>query len=342
VRSGSGRIASPRRPSGRIDAAWRIAAATTVLAFAAALWSATRDPGLTVPDNALYDATPRPIPCYAVDPVPTCPYVRPALSGVPSPRDTAEGLADRMAAALSSDSAGIRSVADDLVTSQVAGLWRYGTDLSLSSSTIHAPWSSAATQGLGISVLARAWAATPDARYRTAIAAAAAAMPVSPDGWPETLPDGSHALTGGLNAVFGLWDAWRVTRDEATKARFDRALAWLDANIQRFDRDFVVRYGLAPDDMPTSAGLLRYSIVQLRVLATLTGRDSLMDVANEWDWRITNPGAFRLNLYLQALARQPALWLALAVGTATAAMWITARRRRRSTPRRAPVRTAPS
>jgi hypothetical protein len=266
--------------------------------------------------------------CFAdiTGPRPRCPYVTPALTGmtlpIPASRDPGQLAAD----GLSTGDEGIIATAKRLISTQRDGTWVYVDGVQLADSTLRAPWTSASAQGLGASVLARAWSISSDDRYRAALVSAVLAMPMSADGWPETLPDDSHALTGGLNGLLGLWDAWRVTRDPAIRARFERGIVWLEANIGRYDRDFIVLYALGPYDEATSRDLLDHSIAQLSVVAAASGRDSLAAVSREWEWRWRNPGAFRLNLYLHALAAEPASKVVVAL---TAALGLASALRRR-------------
>jgi hypothetical protein len=308
-REGSRRPRLSWRPSGILASGPSLLWAFWGVALVVAATSAQANPVVRMADAAQYGQPTLPVQmCFAdiTGPRPSCPYVKPALTGmtlpIPARRDPGQLAAD----GLSMDDEGIIATAKRLISTQRDGTWVYVDSVRLADSTLRAPWTSASAQGLGASVLARAWSISSDDRYRAALVSAVLAMPVSADGWPESLPDDSHALTGGLNGLLGLWDAWRVTRDPAIGARFERGVAWLEANIGRYDRDFIVLYALGPHDEPTSRDLLDHSIAQLSVVAAASGRDSLAAVSREWEWRWKNPGAFRLNLYLHALAREPA------------------------------------
>ena len=302
-----------------------------VLVLVASLIAAGRNPILRAVDAAQYDQSAlRLVECYAdlAGDRPECPYIKPMLTGTSLPiansrRDVGQVAAD----AMFDGGAALIATADQLVAAQRDGAWLYQDRVQLRDSMLEPPWISASAQGLGMSVLARAWTMTADTRYLDAMIAAARAMPVSSDGWPEGLPDGSYVLVGGLNGLLGVWDGWRVTRVPAMMARFDRGVAWLEANIHRYDRDFVVLYALGPHADPTSATLRDYSIAQLSVIAAIAGSDSLSAVARDWRWRSSNPGAFRLNLYLHAVAREPSSWLLAALTTVLAGLWILPRRR---------------
>lgn len=297
------------------------AAVVAVVGLFSGMAAAMSDTEVRAADAAQYGSAPAQyVTCFAdlAGPLPRCSYVRPAPPGWTF---TVQGAdAAELAAAGLSGGRDTVAVADDLVYSQRNGAWPYSDEVRLAEATLRAPWRSASAQGLAISVLARAWSITGSIRYRDAALAAAEAMPLSPEGWPETFPDGSHALAGGLNGVLGLWDAWRVSGDPGIRARFDRAVGWLEANLGRYDREHLVLYALGPHAEPTSADLLRYTIAQLQIVAAVSGRDSLAAKATEWEWRSANPGAFRLNLFLTAFARAPG-GVAAIVGALALALW---------------------
>lgn len=283
------------------------------VALAIATVGAASSPLIRVVDLPQYGGSSHELElCFAglTSPRPACPYVRPAHAGASLPGVETDWA--RIAAlGLTGSEATLLEVADRLVANQEGGRWIYHDRVRLAESTLEPPWVNASAQGLGTSVLARAWASTGNTRYRDALVAAAGAMPTTPEGWPETLPDGSGALAGGLNGLLGWWDAWRVTGDQVFHDRAQRAALWLETHIGRYDRDFVVLYALGPHDEPTSADLLHYTTGQLEIVGTISGRDSLSAVAREWQWRVANPGAFRLNLFLNALLQQPSTWIAM-------------------------------
>ena len=312
-----------------------VAVAVWLLVLIASLASIGRNPILGAVDAAEYDQSAlRLVECYAdlAGSHPECPYIEPMLTGASLPiangrQDPGQVAAD----ALFDGGPALIGAADRLVATQRDGAWLYGYRVQLRDSTLEPPWISASAQGLGVAVLARAWSQTADTRYLDALIAAARAMPISRDGWPEGLPDGSHVLVGGLNGLLGLWDAWRVTRNPEILAGFDRGVVWLEENIHRYDRDFVILYALGPHADPTSADLRDYSIKQLSVIAAMAGSDSLGAIAREWEWRSSNPGAFRLNLYLHAVAQEPASWLFAALTTVLVIPSVLRRRRRTRT-----------
>jgi hypothetical protein len=268
---------------------------------------------------------------------PGCWYLSPTPPGgnLPVPAGSSDPAA-RAASALMMKDADLIAAAHASLASQVDGAWWYDFPVPFADgSTLKPPWKSAAAQGLGLALLARAYAWTQDAAYLPAIRSAVDAMPVSADGWPQEYPDNSYALSGGLSATLGLWDAWRVTGYSPALDRFRAAVAWLDANLGSYDRDFVVLYALGPHAEPASAEYLTAAETQLQALALISGHQQFSSVADSWDWRRTNPGGFRLLLLSLVFVYHPvslvialsSLALALVLAWSATAM---VRRRSRS------------
>jgi hypothetical protein len=246
---------------------------------------------------------------------PGCWYLSPSPPGgtLPTPAGKSDPAASSAAALQATDPELVKA-ADSLLATQVDGAWWYDFSVPFADGhTLVSPWKSASAQGLAIAVLARAYALNPNAAYLQAIRSAVDAMPVSHDGWPQEYPDNSYALSGGLTATLGLWDAWRVTGYSAALDLYHHAVAWLDANLGRYDRDFVVLYALGPNDEPAGAEYMLAAEAQLSVLALISGHQEFSSVSDAWDWRRTNPGAFKLLLVCMVFVDHPAsLLIALA------------------------------
>jgi hypothetical protein len=258
---------------------------------------------------------------------PGCWYLSPTPPGgrLPIPTGKSDPAASAASALMAKD-ADLIQAAHALVASQVDGAWWYDFSVPFADgSTLRPPWKSASAQGLSLAVLSRAYAWTSDATFLPAIRSAVDAMPVSADGWPQEYPDNSYALSGGLTATLGLWDAWRVTGYSVARDRYQRAVAWLDANLARYDRDFVVLYALGPHSEPSSAEYLAAAETQLQALALISGHQQFSSVADSWDWRRTNPGGFKLLMLSLVFVYHPAsLLIALfSLAIALALAWHT-------------------
>ncbi len=261
--------------------------------------------------------------------MPGCWYLSPTPPGgrLPIPAGKSDPAVSASSALMARDP-DLMKAAYALLATQVDGAWWYDFPVAFAhGSTLRPPWKSASAQGLSLAVLARAYAWSSDAAFLPAIRSAVDAMPVSADGWPQEYPDNSYALSGGLTATLGLWDAWRVTGYSVALDRYHRAVAWLDANLRRYDRDFVVLYALGPHSEPASAEYLNAAEDQLSALALISGHQHFSSVRDDWDWRRTNPGGFKLLLLCMVFVYHPAsllialssLAIALALGWHTTA-----------------------
>jgi hypothetical protein len=264
---------------------------------------------------------------------PTCWYLSPTPPGgrLPIPAGKLDPAASASSALMLKD-ADLIKAAYGLVATQVDGAWWYDFAVPFGDGSIlQPPWKSASAQGLSLALLTRAYAWTSDTAFLPAIRSAVDAMPVSADGWPQEYPDNSYALGGGLTATLGLWDAWRVTGYSVALDRYQRAVTWLDANLGRYDRDFVVLYALGPHADAASAEYINAAEAQLYALALISGHQKFSSVADNWDWRRTNPGGFKLLLLCLAFVYHPAaLLIALSsLAIALALAWRTTSRLRR-------------
>ncbi|MEW5947049.1 MAG: D-glucuronyl C5-epimerase family protein [bacterium] len=119
------------------------------------------------------------------------------------------------------------------------------------------PWRSALAQGLGISVLLRAFQSTGDERYMEAATLALNSFRraisdggvVFRDGglvFFEELaaPPPSHILNGGVMAMLGVYDYYRATGDPGALSLFNEAVSSLAASLHRFDAGFWSKYDM--------------------------------------------------------------------------------------------------
>jgi hypothetical protein len=180
--------------------------------------------------------------------------------------------------------------------------WEYRT-------TLTAPWYSGLAQGQGISLLLRARAITGEEKYRQAAVRAFVALtrPVGEGGvlyedaqrnlWIEEylVDPPTHILNGFIWALWGVFDYWLATergmpspagetRGLTARNLFDRGVQTLLANLPLYDTG---RWSLYEQSgtrlkMLASPFYHRLHIVQLRVMANLTGDRRFADFADRW------------------------------------------------------------
>jgi hypothetical protein len=163
---------------------------------------------------------------------------------------------------------------------------------------VELPWIAASTQGLGASVLLRAEQELGGGDYRRGAAAAVAALrlPVADGGalyerWGRTFleefpePEPAHVLPGLLNALVGLHEYHRVTREPWAAELLRRCLDTLVRDLRWYEHPAGIRVDYAGD---RRLGLDEAYLVvqQLRALHALTGRPELGRTARRWGRRV--------------------------------------------------------
>lgn len=164
--------------------------------------------------------------------------------------------------------------------------------------TLKAPWYSGLAQGQGISLLLRARAQTHDAKYEQAADRAFVSLtkPIAEGGvlwedeeknlWIEEylVDPPTHILNGFMWALWGVFDFWLVSGDSMARQVFDRGVQTLLQNLPRFDTGYWSLYEQSGTrlKMLASPYYHRLHIVQLRVMATLTGDRRFTEFADRW------------------------------------------------------------
>jgi len=165
--------------------------------------------------------------------------------------------------------------------------------------TLKAPWYSGLAQGHGVSLLLRAHAHSGDNRYLHAANQAFVALtrPIAEGGvlfededknlWIEEylVSPPTHILNGFMWALWGVFDFWRARADSSAKEIFDRGVDTLVRNLARFDTGYWSLYEQSGTrlQMLASPFYHRLHIVQLQIMAKLTGEAEFARGAERWD-----------------------------------------------------------
>jgi hypothetical protein len=165
--------------------------------------------------------------------------------------------------------------------------------------TLQAPWYSGLAQGQGVSLLLRAHAHTGDNKYAQAAerAFAALARPIGEGGvlfedeeknlWIEEylVSPPTHILNGFMWALWGVFDFWRAQAHSPAKEIFDRGVNTLVRNLRRYDTGYWSLYEQSGTRLKMLASPFYHQlhIVQLRIMAKLTGESEFAEVAQRWD-----------------------------------------------------------
>jgi len=190
-------------------------------------------------------------------------------------------------------------------------------------SPLRAPWYSGLAQGQGISLLARAQQATSEAKYIDAAGRAFESFlkPVDEGGvifsdergdpWIEeylVFPP-THILNGFIWALWGVYDYCLATGSSRARQLFERCVGTLRRNLDRYDLGFWSLYEQSGTRLPMVASPFYHQlhIVQLKILARLSGEDSFNAHADRWERyarsrakrtrALCYKGAFKLGYY---------------------------------------------
>jgi hypothetical protein len=165
--------------------------------------------------------------------------------------------------------------------------------------TLKAPWYSGLAQGQGISVLLRAHARAGHEKYMQAAERAFVPLTrlISGGGvlfedeennlWIEEylVDPPTHILNGFLWALWGVFDYWLACADQSAREIFDRGVTTLARNLPRFDTGYWSLYEQSGTRLKMLASPFyhRLHVVQLRVMARLTGEKLFDEIADRWE-----------------------------------------------------------
>lgn len=206
-------------------------------------------------------------------------------TGDQSSRDACLAQADWLASNLEKNTRGL-------------SVWLHKFDFEYRT-TLRSPWYSGLAQGQGLSLLARAHQLTGDDRYETAMRAAFEALsaPTNAGGtlfidehgspWIEeyVVEPPTHILNGFVWALWGVRDYAMALDSAPARDFFSSCVETLEANLARYDTGYWSLYELSGTQLPMLASPFyhRLHIVQLRILAAMTGRMAFENVANRWE-----------------------------------------------------------
>ena len=164
---------------------------------------------------------------------------------------------------------------------------------------LRAPWYSGLAQGQGISLLLRAHAETGNAAYLDAAIRGFECMTVGVDQGGVMFTDSqgyrwieeyivsppTHILNGFMWASWGVYDLAVASSDERAGKLWSDSLATLKANLHRYDTGYWSLYEQSGTRMKMMASPFyhRLHIVQLRVMAKLSGDALFAEFADRWE-----------------------------------------------------------
>lgn len=170
---------------------------------------------------------------------------------------------------------------------------RFGMDL---------PWASAMAQGEGISAYLRYYQITGEEKYLNYAKKAFHFMhtETSKKGvrrrdengylWLEEYPSEppSYVLNGFIYALFGIYDLYRITKDEKAKQDIEECIRTLKDNIHRYDTGYWSIYDLRFKELVRYYYQKNVHVPQLEILYRLTGEEVFLKYKKKWE-KTVNP-----------------------------------------------------
>tara|TARA_S200000501_G_C20866168_1_gene762005 strand:- start:2892 stop:3863 length:972 start_codon:yes stop_codon:yes gene_type:complete len=161
------------------------------------------------------------------------------------------------------------------------------------------PWYSGLAQGLGLSVLVRAYNELDEDKYLVAHQKAWISMlkkieeggVIFIDGkrnyWIEEyiLNPPTHIVNGFIWALWGVYDTWLHFKTDDSRELFEKCVRTLEANIERYDNGYWSLYDLSNLSMQNVASPFYHKlhIVQLKILSKISGNIIFEKYAEHWE-----------------------------------------------------------
>lgn len=180
-------------------------------------------------------------------------------------------------------------------------------------------WASAYAQGYGLSVLCRAYQQTNRKCYLELAEKVLNSFnynykfggitSIDNDGnywyleYPADPP--GYVLNGMIFGLFGIWDYYRLTKSSKAELYFNRGIATLKKNLEKYDKGYWSAYDL---EYRTCAGYNYHKnvhIPQLDALFNITGEPIFKEFADRFrdDLKEPNFSIFKLKFTLEAIQR---------------------------------------
>ena len=175
------------------------------------------------------------------------------------------------------------------------GIWEHR--FKLPNYSFRIPWTHGMAQGMGISVLLRAYQHTKQRKYLDAAKKAYKPfkVPLEHKGiqyvedatkyyWFEeynVFPP-PHILNGFIFALFGLYELYLVAKDEEVFDMFVRGRVTLENHLSEYDLGYWSKYNLVHDH-PATEEYHMWHIEQLRAMYKITGIETFNKYADRWE-----------------------------------------------------------
>ena len=187
------------------------------------------------------------------------------------------------------------------IKSRYLGIWEHNFILPYYDN-FKTPWVHGMAQGLGISVLLRAYNLTNEKKYlKTAEQAYMSFETDIEEGGVRFVDDENniwfeeyaimpppHILNGFIFALFGIYDLYRSTRNKKLLNLFEKGLQTLEKNLEKYDLGYWSLYNLV-QKQPSTKEYHMLHIDQLNALYKISKRTLFKEYADRWDTYLHNP-----------------------------------------------------
>ena len=165
--------------------------------------------------------------------------------------------------------------------------------------TLVSPWYAGLAQGMGISLLARAYKLSGNQKYIECIKKAWISFTKTVDEggviyidkeknyWIEEyiVDPPTHILNGFIWAMWGVYDAWKILNLDGAEDLFNKTCKTLKNNITKYDFNYWSLYEDSGTKMKMIASSFYHSlhIVQLKIMYKITKDIAYLDMAQQWE-----------------------------------------------------------
>jgi hypothetical protein len=113
-------------------------------------------------------------------------------------------------------------------------------------------------------------------------------------------------LNGHINGLLGLYDYWRITKNDKAKKLFDKGIKTVTDNIAKYDAGYWSYYDL---QYPYVADYFYHKAVhipQLKILYQITGKEIFRVYAGKWNNYFNEPyyTLYKLKMIYDGLHRR--------------------------------------
>ena len=194
---------------------------------------------------------------------------------------------------------------DNLVKNRYGlSLWMHHFDFEYRDKLV-SPWYSGLAQGLGLSVLLRAFRESSKQVYldthqkawvsMTKTIESGGVIDIDKEGnyWIEEyiVNPPTHILNGFIWALWGVYDTWKFLDSSEAEDLFNKCCKTLELNLEKYDSGYWSLYEQSGTRMKMLASPFYHNlhIIQLKIINLLTKKSIFQQIAGEWENYMHNP-----------------------------------------------------